>query len=128
MESKTPPTGLRPFAIGAVIVALLLALIVVTGCAGATQNPQAVLAQSQYAPTVRAAMDGVPGAPGPQEIVAVYFPFGPFAIKGGLIWDGQPWTPALPVQSQAMTYDSCGYAPAYVPAPQAAAPCCGAGN
>lgn len=40
---------------------------------------------------------------GPQELVGVYLPFGPFAVKAGLQWDGTPLivNPVIPLAAPA---------------------------
>lgn len=106
----------------------MVAALAIAGCSQARMSPQAALAQSGYVASARSAVDGSPGLTGPQEIVAVYLPFGPFAVKGGIVWDGQPLVIENPIGAQAAPYDACAQTapagpcgdPFAAPAPQAA--------
>lgn len=69
----------------------LMALLLLTGCAA--QRPAStsygVSADGTVSAETRSALSGST-APGRQELIGVYLPFPPFAIKGGLEWDGMP--------------------------------------
>lgn len=78
-------------------------------------DSRTALAQSNYTPSARAAIDGSPGLPGPQELLALYVPAGPFAVKGAVVWDGTTFAVPTPIGPQAAPYassDACGWAPA----------------
>lgn len=89
-------------------LAIVLAFVTV-GCAQQpAKQAYTVDADGNVSAGVRSAMDGTT-APGQQELVGVYLPFPPFAIKGGLLWDGT-------------TFNFGGGSPQRVVVPQAA-PC-----
>lgn len=68
---------------------------------------------------VRSASDGVPGESGPQEILGFYLPFGPFAIKSALLWDGTTWVPPIGgLAAQSYAADPCGCAPQTIEVPE----------
>lgn len=89
----------------------LVAIPLIAGCAGARQpsSTYGVSADGTVSAETRSALSGST-APGRQEILGIYLPFPPFAVKAGLEYDG-----TLPI--------IIGQPPAPQVAPQAAAPC-----
>ncbi len=89
------------------ILMMLSAMLMLSGCGilGTSMSSRAALAQSGYTPSARAAVDGQPGVVGPQEIIAVNVPAGPFTFKAGVVWDGAVlnWDPFTPQQSYNQT-------------------------
>lgn len=73
-------------------IALALTGLALTGCMSTARASSTahVRADGSYSVGVRSAVDGTPSEVGPQELIGVYLPLGPFAIKGGLLWDGTP--------------------------------------
>lgn len=97
---------------------LLLLSCLLAGCAtrGTVAQTSHVDSSGVVSAGVRSASDAQPGVLGPQEIVGVALPLGPFTAKGALIWDGQPWfwTPPAPAAPSAATQAAPCAAPMFV--------------
>jgi hypothetical protein len=92
-------------------LALVLLIVPFVGCAAPrpASSTYEVAADGTVAVGTRSALNGST-APGRQEILGLYLPFPPFAVKAGLEYDG-----TLPI--------IIGQPPAPQVAPQAVAPC-----
>lgn len=80
----------------ATLVAAILLLLSACSVSRQTRTVH-VSSDGSQAAGVRSAADGVPGEGGPQELVGIYVPFGPFAVKGALLWDGTTFVPPIPL-------------------------------
>lgn len=91
-------------------------LLAVTGCVSRAQSSRTVAVRSDGSQreVMRAAIDGAPGDVGPQEIIGFYFPFGPLALKGGVVWDGQPIILGPPAMATPYLATDCAPAPRMV--------------
>lgn len=104
------------------LLALLCSATLLCGCPMArSASYEAVQQRTGEVPSVRAALDGQPGLDGPQELVALYVPAGPFALKAGLTYSGETLV-LNPLAPQAQAQASpCGPEP--FTAPQAWSEC-----
>lgn len=82
---------------------VLLLALAVAGCYSPARSSRTYSVNSEGATSagVRAAADAIPGETGPQEIIGIALPFGPFVAKGALLWDGTTWSPTIPMSAQA---------------------------
>lgn len=77
---------------------LSLFALTLAGCAAPSNSrTYSVRSDGSTVAGVRSAADGVPGEGGPQEIIGLYIPLGPFAVKSAVLWDGNPLVVAPPI-------------------------------
>ena len=87
------------------------AMTITIGCASArpAKSAYTVDANGTVSAGTRSALDGDTG-PGKQELLGVYLPFGPFAVKAGVEWDGTPllFTGSNPAPTTQSVYAQSG--------------------
>lgn len=79
----------------------LVVVLISSACASprAASRTYGVDSAGNVSGQTRSALNGST-AGGPQELVGVYLPFGPFAVKAGLEWDGTTFVPPISFAEQ----------------------------
>lgn len=91
------------------ILALFVAMSNLCGCrmaVPAAEQAYTVNSQGAVSTATRSALDGSTAA-GKQELIGVYIPMGPFALKGGLEWDGTTYVVPAPAQAAVASQGVC---------------------